>query len=197
MQTVKLFLISRKKAELFNLHFAPQCTPINNSSVYPRLECITNERLASVKIKKVDIYLIIKNVNTEKARVWDEISIRMIELHWKATVEPLQVLFLSFFEDDVYPDDLKKSNVVPIYKKESKNLIRNYRSISLLPVFSKVFGKIIFNSLPNSFLENKLLTECQSGFLPGDSYISQLFFISPEIYKSFDCNPSLDVRGTF
>ena len=105
--------------------------------------------------------------------------------------------FLSFFEDDVYPDDLKKSNVVPIYKKESKNLIRNYRSISLLPVFRKVFGKIIFNSLPNSFLENKLLTECQSGFLPGDSYISQLFFISSEIYKSFDCNPSLDVRGTF
>ena len=112
-------------------------------------------------------------------------------------MEPLQVLFLSFFEDDVYPDDLKKSNVVPIYKKESKNLIINYRSISLLPVFRKVFGKIIFNSLPNSFLENKLLTECQSGFLPGDSYISQLFFISPKIYKSFDCNPSLDVRGTF
>ena len=121
----------------------------------------------------------------------------MLELHRKATVEPLQFFFLSFFEDDVYPDDLKKSNVVPIYKKESKNLIINYRSISLLPVFRKVFGKIIFNSLPNSFLENKLLTECQSGFLPGDSYISQLFFISPEIYKSFDCNPSLDVRGTF
>ena len=95
---MKLFLISRKKAELFNLHFAPQHTPINNSSVYPRLECITNERLASVEIKKVDIYLIIKNVNTEKARVWDEISIRMIEIHRKATVEPLQILFCLFLK---------------------------------------------------------------------------------------------------
>ena len=95
---MKLFLISRKKAELFNLHFAPQHTPINNSSVYPRLECITNERLASVEIKKVDIYLIIKNVNTGKARVWDEISIRMIELHRKATVEPLQILFCLFLK---------------------------------------------------------------------------------------------------
>ena len=98
MQTVKLFLILRKKAELFNLHFAPQCTPINNSSVYPRLEYIINERLASVKIKKVDIYLIIKKVNTEKARVWDEISIRMLELHRKATVEPLQFFFCLFLK---------------------------------------------------------------------------------------------------
>ena len=49
----------------------------------------------------------------------------------------------------------------------------------------------------NYFLENKLFTECQSGFLPGDSCTSQLLSITHEIYKPFDCNPSVDVRGTF
>ena len=34
-------------------------------------------------------------------------------------------------------------------------------------------------------------------FLPGDSCISQLLSITHEIYKSFDCNPSFDIRGTF
>ena len=69
----------------------------------------------------------------------------MIQLRGKAIVEPLGVLFLSFLEEGVYPDDWKKSNIVPILKKERKNLIKNYRPISLLPVFSKVFERIIFN----------------------------------------------------
>ena len=87
-------------------------------------------------------------------------------------MEPLQILFWSFLEEGVYPDDWKKNNEVPIHKKESKNLIKNYRPISILSVFSKVFERIIFNSFFNYFLENKLFTECQSGFLPGDSCIS-------------------------
>ena len=63
---------------------------------------------------------------------------------------------MSFLEEGVYPDYWKKSNVVPIHKKESKNLIENYRPICILPVFSKVFERIILKSLFNYFLENKL-----------------------------------------
>ena len=115
----------------------------------------------------------------------------MIQLCGKAIVEPL---FLSFLEEAVYPDDWNK--VVPIHQKR-KNYIKNYKPISLLPVFSKAFERIIFKSLFNYFLENKLFTECQSGFLPGDSCISPLLSITHKIYKSFDCNHSVDVIGTF
>ena len=92
---------------------------------------------------------------------------------------------------------LEENSVVSIHKKESKNLSRNYRPISLLPFFSKVFERIIFNSLLNYFFVNKLFIERQSGFLTGDSCISQLLSITHKIYKSFDCYPSVDVRGTF
>ena len=85
---------------------------------------------------------------------------------------------MSFSEEGVYPDDWKKSNVVPIPKKESKNLIKNYRLINLLPV--SVFDRVIFYSLFNHFPENKF-TECQSGFLSGDSCISQLLSFAHEI----------------
>ena len=46
-------------------------------------------------------------------------------------------------------------------------------------------------------MQNKLFTECQSGFIPADSYVAQLLSITHEIYKSFDCNPTADTRGTF
>ena len=120
----------------------------------------------------------------------------MFQTCGKAIVEPLQICF-PFLEEGGYPDDWKKSNLVSVHKKESKNLIKNYRPISLLPVFSKVFERIIFNSLFNYLFENKLFTECQSGFLLGDSCISQLLSITHEIYKSFNCSPSVDVRGSF
>ena len=50
---------SDKKAELFNLHFSSQCTPINNSNVLPPLVYKINEQMASVNIKEDDIYLIL------------------------------------------------------------------------------------------------------------------------------------------
>ena len=49
----------------------------------------------------------------------------------------------------------------------------------------------------NYFIQNKLFTESQSGFIPGDSCVAQLLPITHEIYKSFDCNPTYDIRGTF
>ena len=45
--------------------------------------------------------------------------------------------------------------------------------------------------------KNNLFTKIQSGFLPSDSCISQLLSITHKIYKLFDCNPSLDITGTF
>ena len=76
--------------------------------------------------------------------------------------------------EGVFPDEWKKNNVVLIHKKQSKNLIKNYRPIDLLPIFSKVFEKLVLNTLFNFFLQNKLFTLCQYGFIPGDSCVSLL-----------------------
>ena len=56
---------------------------------------------------------------------------------------------------------------------------------------------MIYNSLFNYFLSNKLFTPSQSGFLPGDSCIAQLLSIIHEIQTAFDENPTVDVRGVF
>ena len=84
-----------------------------------------------------------------------------------------------------------------MHKKEDKTLIKNYRPISLLPIFGKIFERVIYNSLFNYFLSNKLFTPSQSGFLPGDSSIAQLLSIIHEIQTAFDNNPTVDVRGVF
>ena len=116
---------------------------VKNASILPNLEYKTDERLNYFEINEDDILSIIKNLNASKAYRWDKISIRMIKLCSKTIAVPLKMIFRSMLEEGVFHDDWKKSNVVPIHRRDSKNLIKNYRPIRLLPFFSKVFEKNI------------------------------------------------------
>ena len=55
----------------------------------------------------------------------------------------------------------------------------------------------MFKDLFNYFHKNELFTKCQSGFLPGDSCISQLLSIVHDINSSFNCDTTQDARGIF
>ena len=64
----------------------------------------------------------------------------------------------------VCPDTWKKCNIVSVHKKGYKQIVNNYRLVSILPICSKTLEKIIFNSMMRFFKENKLLSDAQSGF---------------------------------
>ena len=82
-------------------------------------------------------------------------------------------------------------------KNESKNCLENYRPINLFPIFSKIFGRLNSNALFNFFVQSQLFTDCQPGFIPRGSSVSQLLSTTKEIHKSFDSNSAEDVRGVF
>ena len=46
------------------------------------------------------------------------------------------------------------------------------------------------------FME-KSFPECQFSFITGDSCVPQLLYITHKIYKSYDCTPLFDIKGTF
>ena len=100
-------------------------------------------------------------------------------------------------QEGTFPSCWKKAHVVPVHKKVEKNLLKNYRPISLLPIFGKIFESILFKDLFHYFHKNQVFTKYQSGFLPSDSCILQLLSIIHDINSSFDCDPTIDVRGVF
>ena len=89
---------------------------------------------------------------------------------------------------------MEKSKHNTVHKKSDKQLITNYQPVSLLPICGKVFEKIIFNSF---FAHKNLLNSNQSGFRHGDLCVHQLISITHCIYKGFDQNLLLDMRGDF
>ena len=63
--------------------------------------------------------------------------------------------------------------------------------------FGKIFEKVVFNRIYDFLLNERLLKPNQSGFRLSDSRINQLLAITHEIFESFDCNRSLEVRSLF
>ena len=91
----------------------------------------------------------------------------------------------------------KLVNVTPIIKKGDKQLIKNYRPISLHLICGKILEKIIFNNLYTYLHTNNLITKNQSGFRPGDSTTNQLLYLLDEIHQAFDSTKSFEVRTVF
>ena len=60
---------------------------------------------------------------------------------------------------------MEGSKYGPISQEEGKHLLENYRPVSLLPIFGKIFEREIYKLLFNYFLNNKRFTTSQSGFI--------------------------------
>ena len=85
----------------------------------------------------------------------DGISIRMLKLCGPSVIKPFSLLFNNCLRDGVFPNDWTKANVIPVHKKGNKQLVSNCRPVSLLPIFSKIFEKLILDCIYD-FFKSKL-----------------------------------------
>ena len=160
----------KKKAELFNSFFTKQCSIIQNSSKLPlTLNKKTENSFSSITFNRNDIATIIRSLYPKKAHGHDMINIRMLKTCDKSFCKPLELIFQSCIKHGNFPNEWKMANLVPVHKKSDKQILKNYRPLSLLPICGKVFERLIYNSLFEFFIENDLISPNQFGFKPGDS----------------------------
>ena len=85
--------------------------------------------------------------------------------------------------------------MVSVHKNGDKQILKNYRPISLLPITGKMLERLLYDAMFEFFTENNLISDNHSGFKPGNSCVNQLLSIIHEIYQSFDDN--LEVIAVF
>ena len=85
------------------------------------------------------------------------------------------------------------NDLVPVHK--NKQTFENYRPVSLLSIWCKIFERSIYRNLFEFFITNELISSNQSGFKPDDYCIKQLLSITHKIYRYFD--DGYEVRGVF
>ena len=100
--------------------------------------------------------------------------------HW------LSILVNNCFEKGVFPEILKTAKVIPLHKKDSKLHYINYRPISLLSVFSKIYEKLIYSRIYSYLDKFDLIFSKQFGFRSGFSTNHAIISITEYIRNLLD-----------
>ena len=98
----------------------------------PVLNFLTNKRIDQVTVENEEILSLVRNLDPNKSMGSDGISGKMLLLCDDSVCLPLQIIFKNILSSSIYPVMWKLANVTPIFKKCDKQLIKNYRPISLL-----------------------------------------------------------------
>jgi hypothetical protein len=107
------------------------------------------------------IICLLKNSNSKRH---DGLSTVTIKNCSDELARPLSMVFNRSMNDGIVPDDLKIAKVIPIYKAGDKRNITNYRPISVLPTFSKILERLLYNRMINFLNKHEILSQSQYGF---------------------------------
>jgi len=108
------------------------------------------QSFTTLKLKNTttgEIEKTIKELKRKSSSGYDEITTRILKISSPYIVSPLTHICNRTLSTGTFPARLKYSEIKPISKKGDKTLITNYRPISLLPVFSKIFEKVLYKRL--------------------------------------------------
>jgi hypothetical protein len=111
-----------------------------------------------------EIEKIIKSLKPKNAHGYDEISVKVLKWSAPFTSSSLTYIFNKSLELGSFPSRLKYSTVIPIFKAGDKLNMSNFRTISLLVSFSKIFKKIIYTRIYAHVVQNQILANEQYGF---------------------------------
>ena len=112
---------------------------------------------------ELEISAIIKNLANKNSSGPDLLSNKMLKMERYAFAKLLKPLINESLDRGLFPSMLKTANVIPVFKKGDKTNLNNYRPISLLPVISKVFEKIL-NAQLTKIIDNGYIDDNQYGF---------------------------------
>lgn len=126
---------------------------INNKSLFKFREVTFNEVRASISKLK----------NT-KSKDHYGISVKIVKTLVNLICIPFTKLINLCIKANLFPNSLKVTKVVPIFKKGSYEDPSNYRPISLVPIFSKIFETLLKTQIMEFFETNGLFSPCQNGF---------------------------------
>jgi hypothetical protein len=129
---------------------------------------------------------IIKLLSPKKSLDIDGISTYLISKIAHEVSVPLAHIFSLSIQEGIFPDRLKTSRTVPIFKAGNPELCDNYRPIALLSSLSKILEKIVSIQLVNHLDINKLIYKHQYGFQQNKSTEHNLIHAVNYIGEAFN-----------
>ncbi|XP_046679234.1 uncharacterized protein LOC124366677 [Homalodisca vitripennis] len=152
----------------------PNCTLMEWEEVSPKL-----------------ITALVKNFRSSKSQDVYGMSGEVLKSVIDAIADPLCKAINCCLRFGVFPDYMKISRTIPIYKKGDHQELANYRPISIIPVLAKVMESVMKIQLLKYFEENNLFMVGQHGFRRCHSTTTAILSLVEEITKAFEEGESM------
>ena len=118
--------------------------------------------------EKVNVINETKNLSKKKAIQDDDIPVKKLKENVNFFSEYICIFYNYAITTSKFPSFLKMANITTIFKKGSKNKKENFRPVSILPVLSNIFKKLMSKQLSSTFFEN-ILSKFKYGLRKGYS----------------------------
>lgn len=138
-------------------------------------------------ISDLDVIKIIQNLKS-KAYGYDKLNITLVHLCCPFIVPYLTHIFNECISTQYFPNNCKRALVFPLPKISRPSEFSHLRSISVLPIFSKILEKILECQISRFVNQNNILPIKQSGFRPGFSCATALADLTDDIIRAADDN---------
>ena len=149
-----------------------------------------------------EVSALISNLNPSKGNRLNDIPTKIVKLSNTVISFYLSEIINTCIRQGCYPDLLKIAQIIPIHKEGSKEDCSNFRPISLLCNFNRIFEKIIYCRLSKYLNKYKLLNFNQYGFRKGHCTSMAIYDILESKLRDrdkgkFSCAIYLDLSKAF
>ncbi|XP_060710826.1 uncharacterized protein LOC132835701, partial [Hemiscyllium ocellatum] len=132
-------------------------------------------------------------MNIDKSPGPDGIYPRILWEAREEIAEPLAWIFMSSLSTGIVPEDWRIANVVPLFKKGSRDSPSNYRPVSLTSVVGKVLERMVRDKIYEHLGRNNVIRDSQHGFVKGRSCLTNLIEFFEKVTKEVDEGKAVDV----
>ena len=194
----KLVVCPSKMAEIlrrqYDAVFSDPIEPMMLSTdIFDKTDNIENPVLLDISFEPADIEDAIDELSPNSAAGPDQFPAMLLKQCKKTLSKPLYLIWKKSLKTGEIPNILKKANIVPIHKGDSRGEAKNYRPVALTSHIIKIFEKVLRNNIVSHMEENNLLNPGQHGFRAGRSCLSQLLSHVETITKILEDGDNVDV----
>ena len=166
----QVFSSSTDIAGAFNSYFTnigetvANTVPSTNAHFMDYLHNTNTSSLFLIPTNPYEITEIVEKLNSDTSCGFDDVRSSVVKSVISFISHPLAYIFNISFLTGSVPSNLKIAKVTPVFKSGDPEDIHNYRPISVLPCFSKILERLIYNRLSNFLAKFNILYDYQFGF---------------------------------
>jgi hypothetical protein len=190
-------------AEVFNDYFCNLVDKlnVNSPSMDSTMQLLRSSfpngfsTLKVVPITDAEVLCTRTSLKNKHSTGYNGISNSILKLCGQYISKPLAYIYHKCLTIGVFPDQLKYARITPLFKKGDRSFISNYRPISMLTGFSKIFEILLYCRLNQHMTIHNVIVPEQFGFRKGISINNAAYKLLETIYQAW--NKKSHIAGIF